>query len=67
MLKSGNYQGSIDVDDDSTYEYAAGAVDGEPITIKLDVAMRLKSNILCKNATYQIKGGNSNCTTYIGV
>jgi hypothetical protein len=58
----------MSISDDTTYDYVSVIGEsGDIPSIKLDKTMRTNTNILCKNGTYTIKGGNDNCTIYIGV
>ncbi len=53
---------------DNTYDFVALAFESnETKTIKLDPNMRNSTNKMCGNGSYTLRGGNNNCTLYVGM
>lgn len=68
MVKIGTPQAPMSLSNDNTYDFVALAFDtNETKTIKLDPVMRNGTNRFCGNGSYTLKGGNDNCTLYVGM
>lgn len=68
MVNVGPVNGQIQITDDSSYDYIVLSFESnETKSIKLDPQMRNQTNRLCGNGSYALKGGNGNCTLYVGI
>jgi hypothetical protein len=68
MVHIGNLSRPMQVSDDLSYDYIVVSLDqGDQRTIRLDPKMRNATSRWCSNGTFPLRGGNPNCTIYIGV